>query len=122
MKKQLYKLVITALILGSSLGAKAGTWLCYVQGESSEGIYNEVLAKANIAADDYEIHILLQEGDYRYTVSQSEKDGKIQVAMFNQKDKASLVLAVSNSIDGITLLNAPTKKLIGCSTVEEKKK
>jgi hypothetical protein len=117
MNTQINKMIISSLILVFGIGASAGTRLCYVQEEDAGGIYKNALAQKTIDVNDYQNHILFQDGDMMYTGAQSELNGKITVAMFNRTDNSTLVMAVANGNDGITLINVPTKKLIGCTAV-----
>ncbi len=122
MKMQLNKILFSIAILVFSIGASAGTRLCYVQNQDSEGVYKDVLAPPlPIDSNDFQNHLLLQEGEMMYTVAQSEANGKITVAMFSRADKSTLILASSNGVDGITLINESKKRLIGCSAVTENK-
>lgn len=119
MKTNTNKIILAILMSTIGISASAGTRLCYVQTEDADGVYKDALGQKQLATDDYQNHILFQEGDILYTVKQSDHSEKVQVAMFNQKDKSTLVLAISNGKDGITLINEPTRRLIGCSAVNQ---
>lgn len=118
MKKQITnKIVLSTLIILLGLSASAGTRLCYTQNEDADGIFKDILASVSIADDDFENHIILQEDDQIYS-AQALKNGHVTVAMFDQKNKNSLVIATSNGIDGITLINESLKKLVACLPVQ----
>ena len=115
MKTNTNKPFLVVLMLALGFNASAATRLCYVQSQDAEGVYKDALAQKQIATDDYQNHVLLQEGDFLYTVMQSKEDEKLQLAIFSRKDQSTLVLVSANGSEGITLIHQPTKRLLGCS-------